>query len=176
MIIMDILIRHERKNDYDKIRKINDLAFGQENEGKMIDALRKTSDYNYLLSLIAESENKIMGHILFYPIKIKNKREEFTVLSLAPMAVHPEYQNKGIGRKLVERGIDIARENGYSAVIVVGHPKYYPRFGFTPASNWGIQLPFDVPDETFLALEIKENALKNCSGNVEYPKEFYDAM
>lgn len=173
---MDVSIRNERKNDYDEIRKINDLAFGQENEGKMIEALRKTSNYNHLLSLVAEIKNKIVGHILFYPIKIKNKEEKYKVLSLAPMAVHPEYQNQGIGSKLVKKGLERAKELDFSVVIVVGHPKYYPRFGFTPAKNWGIKLPFDVPNDVFLALELKENALRNCIGTVEYPKEYFDTM
>ena len=173
---MNILIREERKNDYAEIKKINDLAFGQENEGKMVEALRKTLDYNSKLSLVAETKDNIVGHILFYPIKIKNEKQEFTVLSLAPMAVHPNHQNKGIGVKLVERGIEVARESGFDAVIVVGHPKYYPRFGFKPASNWGIKLPFEVPDDVFLALELKENTLKNCNGTVDYPKEYHDAL
>jgi predicted N-acetyltransferase YhbS len=173
---MDILIREERKNDYDEIKKINDLAFGQENEGKMIEALRKTLDYNSKLLLVAERKEKIVGYILFYPIKIKNEIEEFTVLSLAPMAVYPEYQNKGIGSKLVKRGIEVAKKYDFNAVIVVGHPRYYPRFGFRPASNWGIKLPFNVPDNVFLALELKENSLKNCNGTVVYPKEYFDAM
>jgi predicted N-acetyltransferase YhbS len=173
---MDVIIRNEKKEDYNEIKRINDLAFGQENEGKMIEAFRKTKDYNNLLSLIAETKGKIIGHILFYPIKIKNKKEEYTVLSLAPMAVHPEFQNKGIGSKLVKRGLEIAKELNFGIVIVVGHPKYYPRFGFTPAKNWDITLPFDVPDDVFLALELNENALKYCSGTVEYPKEFFDAM
>jgi len=173
---MDVSIRDERKNDYDEIKKINDLAFGQENEGKMVEVLRKTLDYNPELSLVAEIKNKIVGYILFYPIKIKNKKGEFTVLSLAPMAVHPEYQNKGIGSKLVKSGIEIARGNGFGAVIVVGHPKYYPRFGFSHASKWGLKLPFDSPDDLFLALELKENYLKSCSGKVEYPKEYFDAL
>ena len=173
---MDVLIRNERKNDYNQIRKINGLAFGQENEGIMIDALRKTSDFNYLLSLVAEVKGRIVGHILLYPIKIKNENEEYTVLSLAPMAVHPEFQNKGIGIKLVKKGLAIAKETGFDAVIVVGHPKYYPRFGFTPAKKWNIKIPFEVPDDVFLALELKENALKKISGTVDFPKEFFDAM
>lgn len=173
---MDIKIRNEQLNDYDEIKKINELAFGQENEGKMIESLRKTSDYNASLSLVAEIKDKIVGHILFYPIKIKSEKGEYTILSLAPMAVHPEYQNKGIGSKLIKRGLAIAKETNFDAVIVVGHPKYYPRFGFKPASNWGIKLPFDVPDDVFLALELKDNALKNYKGKVEYPKEFYEAM
>ena len=173
---MYVLIRNETKQDYNIIRKINDLAFKQENEGKMVDALRKTKDFNHLLSLVAEIKDEIVGHILFYPIKIKNKNEEHTVLSLAPMAVHPKYQNKGIGSKLVKRGLEVAKNTGFGAVIVVGHPKYYPRFGFIPAKNWNIKLPFDVPDDVFLALELKKDSLKNCSGTVEFIKEYFDAM
>jgi predicted N-acetyltransferase YhbS len=173
---MDVSIREERKNDYDIIKKINDLAFGQKNEGKMVEELRKTSVFNSKLSLVSEINDNIVGHILFYPVKIKNRKEDSIVLSLAPMAVHPDYQNKGIGIKLVMRGIMVARQSGFNAVIVVGHPKYYPRFGFKPASIWGIQVPFEVPDEAFLALELKENSLKNCNGTVDYPKEYYDAL
>ncbi len=173
---MDIIIRNESKNDYDEIRKINDLAFGQENEGKMIESLRKTSDYNASLSLVAEIKDKIIGHILFYPIKIKKAEGEYTVLSLAPLAVRPEYQNKGIGSKLVKKGLEIAKETNFDVIIVVGHPKYYPRFGFEPASNWEIKLPIDAPNDVFLALELKDNALKNCNGKVEFPKEYYEAM
>ncbi|MCJ2513987.1 MAG: N-acetyltransferase [Candidatus Thermoplasmatota archaeon] len=173
---MDILIRGERKEDYDDIKKINDLAFGQENEGRMVEALRKTRGYNPKLSLVAELNNNIVGHILFYPIKIKNEKKEFTALSLAPMAVCPKYQNKGIGNKLVIKGIEVAREYGFGAVIVVGHPKYYPRFGFQPASNWRMQLPFDVPDDVFLALELRNNYLKSFRGKVEYPREYFDAL
>jgi len=173
---MDVIIRNETKKDYDQIRKINDLAFKQENEGKMVDALRKTTDFNYLLSLVAEIKGEIVGHILFYPLKIKNKNEEHTVLSLAPIAVHPKYQNKGIGSKLVKRGLEIAKDNGFDAVIVIGHPNYYPRFGFTPAKNWNIKLPFNAPDDVFLAIELKKDSLKNCSGTVEFTKEFFDAM
>jgi putative acetyltransferase len=173
---MEVYIRTERKNDYNQIRKINDLAFGQENEGKMIEALRKTLDYNASLSLIAEIKERIVGHILFYPIKIKNEKEEYTVLSLAPLAVHPQYQNKGIGSILVKKGLAVAKYTEFNAVIVVGHPKYYPRFGFKPASKWGIKLPIDAPDEVFMAFELKDDALKNCKGTVVFPKEYYDAM
>lgn len=173
---MDIKIRTERQNDYKEIKKINDLAFGQENEGKMIESLRKTLDYNASLSLVAEIKNKIVGHILFYPVKIKNEKEEYIVLSLAPLAVHPQYQNKGVGSKLVKRGIKSAKETNFDIILVVGHPKYYPRFGFKPASNWKIKLPIDAPDDAVLVLELKDNSLNNCSGIVEFPKEYYEAM
>jgi predicted N-acetyltransferase YhbS len=173
---MNITIRSESKNDYNQIRKINDLAFGQENEGKLIDSLREKSDFSNLLSIVAETNDEIVGHILFYPIKIKNDDLEHTILSLAPMAVQTEYQNKGIESRLVKKGLEIAKELGFAAVIVVGHPKYYPRFGFRSAKNWNLKLPFDVPEDVFLALELKENALKNISVIVNFPKEYFDAM
>jgi predicted N-acetyltransferase YhbS len=173
---MEIKIRSEEKEDYNEIRIINELAFNQKNEGKLVDDLRKKSDYNHLLSLVAETKGKIVGHILFYPIKIKNETDEFIVLSLAPMAVHPDFQNKGIGSKLVKRGLEAVKETGYDSVIVVGHPNYYPRFGFSPANKWNIKLPIECPDDVFLAIELEKDSLKNVSGLVEFPKEYYDCM
>jgi len=173
---MDIKIRNEEKDDYNEIRKINDLAFGQKNEGKLVDDLRKKLEFNHLLSLVAETKGRIVGHILFFPIKIKNENLEFIVLSLAPMAVHPDYQNKGIGSKLIKKGLKVAKDIGFDAVIVVGHPNYYPRFGFSPASKWNIKLPIECPDDVFLAIDLKKNSLKNVSGLVEFPKEYYDCM
>ena len=130
----------------------------------------------YELSFVAVVEDNIVGHILFFPIEIKNDLEIYTSLSLGPMAVHPDFQNKGIGTQLVTEGLKKAERFDYSSVIVVGHPKYYPRFGFKPASTWKLRLPMDVPDEAFMAVELKLDGLKNCSGIVEYPKEFWDAM
>jgi predicted N-acetyltransferase YhbS len=173
---MDIKIRSEEKDDYNEIKKINELAFDQKNEGKLVDDLRKKPDFNHLLSLVAKIKGKIVGHILFYPIKIKNEKKEHIVLSLAPIAVHPDFQNLGIGSKLVKRGLETAKETGSAAVIVVGHPNYYPRFGFSPASKWNIKLPIECPYDVFLAIELKKNSLKGVSGLVEFPKEYYDAM
>ena len=171
---MNILIRSEEKKDYDGIKKVNDLAFGQINEGIMIEKLRDNSDYISELSLVAVLDNEIIGHILFFPIKIKNESKINKSLSLAPMAVHPDFQNKGIGSKLVIEGLKKAMEFGYTSVIVVGHPNYYPRFGFKPASKWEIRLPLKVPDEAVMALELNPGSLKNCRGIVEYPKEYRD--
>ncbi len=90
------------------------------------------------------------------------------------MCVHPDYQRKGIGSKLVKEGLKRAREKGYRSVIVIGHPEYYPRFGFSKASKFDIKAPFDVPDNAFMALELVENALENVKGIVEYPKPFLE--
>ena len=142
----------------------------------MIEKLRDNPEYITKLSLVASIDGEIVGHILFFPVKIKSDSKIYKSLSLAPMAVHPDFQKKGIGSKLVIEGLKKAMEAGYESVIVVGHPNYYPRFGFKPASNWNIKLPIEIPDEVFMVVELKPDGLKNCSGIVEYPKEYEDAM
>jgi predicted N-acetyltransferase YhbS len=169
---MKIIIRSEVEEDYEEITKVHDRAFNQTNEGKIVENLRKTPSYISELSLVAEYEKKIVGHIFFYPIKINTDKRKCDSLALAPMSVHPDYQNKGIGSKLVEKGLTTAKKLGFKSAIVLGHSKYYPRFGFKRASKWGICAPFDVPDDVFLAIELERNGLHNCSGTVDYPKEF----
>jgi predicted N-acetyltransferase YhbS len=115
-----------------------------------------------------------VGHLLFYPISIKAAKNTFPTISLAPMAVHPNYQNKGIGTKLVIDGLLRCKDLNFDSVIVLGHPEYYPRFGFKPASQWNLYSDFEAPDEAFLALELKENTLANKSGKVVYPKEYLE--
>lgn len=169
---MKISIRAERKKDYKAIREVNDLAFGQTSESKLIETLRLTESFVPELSLVAEREDKIVGHILFYPVKIPSGKDSYTSLALAPLAVSPDYQRKGIGSRLIIEGLSVAKRLGYGSVIVVGHPEFYAMFGFQPASKWNIKASFDVSDDAFLALEIKEGSLNNVSGTVDYPEEF----
>lgn len=169
---MKFTIRTERKEDYQSIQNVNDLAFGQKNEGKLIGKLRMTKSFISELSLVAESENKIVGHILFYPVHIRSEEDSHISLALAPMAVHPDYQRKGIGSRLILEGLSSAKGLGYDSVIVLGHPEFYAMFGFQPASAWNIKAPFDVPGNAFLAVELIDSSLKNVSGTVEYPEEF----
>ena len=169
---MTITLRPETSKDYQEITRVNDLAFGQKNEGIIIESLRKNKNFVPELSIVAEKDGMIIGHILFFPIQIKSKDSSYKSVSLAPMAVLPEYQNQGIGGKLVRYGLEKCREKGYQSVIVLGHPEYYPRFGFEKASKWGIRPPFEAPDETFMAMELVEGGLKGVSGVVEYPEEY----
>ena len=173
---MNLKIRNETKKDFSTITNVNDLAFKQTNEGKLVESLRKSTSFVPELSLVALTDDKVVGHILFYPVKIKSAENEYETLSLAPMSVLPEYQHKGIGSKLVLAGLEKAKELGYKSVIVLGHPNYYPKFGFEPASRWKITAPFDAPDEAFIALELVEGELINKSGTVEYPHEFFEAL
>ena len=165
-------IRSELPNDYAAIKTVNDLAFGQPNEGTLVEKLRLNPYFIKELSLVAVDNSSVIGHILFFPIKIKSNSHVYASLALAPMAVLPDHQNKGIGGKLVGEGLRVAKELGFKSVIVVGHNDYYSRFGFAPASKWEIRSPFDVPDESFMAIPLIKDGLKAVSGVVEYPEEF----
>ena len=169
---MKVSIRSENKNDYSTISMVNDMAFGQENEGVLVEKLRKNKSFTKDLSLVACLGNEIVGHILFFPVSIKNKEEAFSTLALAPMSVIPELQGLGIGSQLVEKGLTKAKKLGHKSVIVLGHEEYYPKFGFKPAGTFNIKAPFDVPKNVFMALELVKDSLSTIEGTVEYPKEF----
>jgi len=166
-------IRPERPEDISSIYALNKSAFGQDNEARLVDALHESDVFIPELSLVAEINGEIVGHILFTRLKIVSgsgiKHES---LALAPMAVSPDRQRQGIGTKLVTHGLAKAKELGFDSVIVLGHKEYYPRFGFVPASRWNIKAPFKCSDAFFMALELREGSLKDVSGTVEYPQEF----
>ncbi len=171
---MDLIIRKENKNDLQNIYALNSLAFKRENEAKLVNLLRKGITFVPELSLVAEIDNNIVGHILFTKIKIiDNKENEIDSLALAPMAVKPSLQKNGIGGQLIKAGLNKAKELHYKSVIVLGHKHYYPKFGFVPTDRWNIKSPFDVPIEAFMGIELIEDGLKNVSGIVKYPEEFY---
>jgi predicted N-acetyltransferase YhbS len=172
---MDIALRKEEEKDYTEVESLLNKAFGQKNEGILVNRLRKNPDFIPKLSLVAEYKNIIVGYILFFPIIIVSGTIHHTSLALAPMAVLPDFQKKGIGKRLINTGLMRAKDAGFSSVIVLGHPEYYPRFGFKPASGYNIKPEFDVPDNVFLAKELKDGGLKNISGTVHYPEEFKEA-
>lgn len=165
-------IRPERPSDLEAIRALNDAAFGQPAEGRLVDALRRTAAFSPELSLVAENGQSLIGHILFTKVTVREDRAVHPALALAPMAVAPAWQRRGVGSALVDRGLREARAQGHAVVIVLGHPDYYPRFGFRPAGPLGIRSPFDAPEEAFLALELRPGALRGVRGTVEYPPEF----
>ena len=170
---MRVNIRQENTDDFNTVFEVNKLAFGQDNEANLVDLLRKSNSFIPELSLVAILDNKIVGHILFTKIQIENEDKSKTEsLALAPMAVRPEFQNKGIGGQLIKHGLEKARELQHKSVIVLGHEHYYPKFGFVPADKWNIKSPYDVPRNAFMALELVTDGLKNANGLVKYPKEF----
>lgn len=173
---MSYLIRPEKEGDCSQISEVHEMAFGTTAEAFLVLKLRKTIGFIHGLSLVAIDRDRVVGHILFYPVRIISRQgQPVTALSLAPMSVLPEYQRKGIGSALVREGLKRSKELGYGSVIVLGHAGYYPRFGFLPASRWQIICPFPAPDEAFMALELISGALKGTEGGVvEYPPEFYE--
>ena len=175
-IMIDIIIRKETSDDSEAIKELNNQAFCQKQEGELIENLRKKSEFVTELSLVAIHENRIIGHILYFPITIKTEKKVHSTLSLEPMAVMPDYQKKGVGGALIKAGLEKAKELGFISVVVLGHPEYYPRFGFRKASKWKIKEPFGVPDEVMMAIELQEGSLDCGGGMIDFPKEYYAAM
>jgi putative acetyltransferase len=174
----DLEIRPERPEEIAVIWEINRLAFGGEAEPNLVDKIRQSAGFIPQLSLVALRQGRIVGHILFSLIEIRmddRPDQPMPALALAPMAVHPDFQNRGIGSALVRKGLEICRDLGHAVVVVVGHPEYYPRFGFTSARTKGLEAPFPVPDEAFLAIEIVPGSLHGFRGSVIYPPAFEEA-
>ena len=168
------VVRPETKGDETGIRRINDQAFGQKEEGELVDKLRNRGALT--LSLVAVAGSQVVGHIAFSPVEIESKGSSFTAITLAPMAVLPGYQRKGIGSQLVRAGLEGCRRLGYELLFVLGHPDYYPRFGFVSAKQRGMDCEYEVPDEAWMVLELREGALAGKSGTVRFQPEFADAM
>lgn len=162
-------IREERKEDFEGVRRVNEGAFGQPAEADLVDALR--SGGAVTVSLVAEVKGLIVGHILFSPVTVQGA-DDLKAVGLGPMAVLPEHQRRGIGSLLIRKGLEYCRKAGIQAVVVLGHPDYYPRFGFRCASTWSVRCEFEAPDEAFLAIELTPNALSGKAGMVRYHPAF----
>lgn len=167
-----IIIRPETLEDYTVISEVNKLAFGQENEARLVENIRQAANFNPKLSLVAVKDEKVVGHILFSPITIQYPKGNIPALALAPVAVRPEFQNQSVGSQLVKRGLEECQRLGHKIVIVIGHPTYYTRFGFSSATAKGLEAPFPVPDEAFMILELIPGTLAGISGMVKYPPVF----
>lgn len=170
-----IHIRKEAPKDYDLVRIVNDQAFGQPEEGRIVDNIRKACKQT--LSLVAVSDENIVGHIFFSPAKILHNDSNVIGMGLAPMAVLPEFQNIGIGSMLVKEGLRREKAADCPFIVVLGHEHYYPRFGFERASKYGIKAQWEgVPDEAWMVLVLKKTVMAGVSGVVKYRSEFDIAM
>lgn len=167
-----IKYRPEKYSDRAAIFEINRLAFPEDNEARLVDMLRESESYVNGLSIVAEKDGEIVGHILFTKLTIESPEGDSVVLSLAPLAIKPDFQRQGIGSGLLKEGIKACKSSGYQAIVVVGHPEYYPRFGFISARKNGLEAPFPVPDEAFMVYELSPGSLDSISGIIRYPPEF----
>ena len=162
-------IRDETPEDYEAVYRVNALAFGQEGEAALVERLRGACPH---LSLVAVEGGRVVGHIFFSPVTVESDDAAFEAVGLAPMAVLPELQNQGVGSQLVRRGLEECARRGHEVVFVLGHPDYYPRFGFTPAGAKGLTCEYPAPDEAFMVAELRPGALAGRTGLVRYRPEF----
>jgi len=165
-----IVIRPEQPEDIATIHQIVAQAFRQPAETQLVDMLRRNG--KAIFSLVAEDNGRVVGHILFTEAVIDSAAGQLKGTGLAPLAVSPERQNEGIGSLLIEQGLKLCRKADYPFIVVLGHPEYYPRFGFVPASRFGIKSEYVVHDEVFMIIELREGSLAGFAGVVKYQPEF----
>lgn len=163
-------VRAEQPEDIEAIHRVNVAAFGRESEANLVDQLRGVAS---TFSFVAIESEQIVGHIFFSPVLIKEEcADDLAILGLAPVAVRPDYQRQGIGSLLIQHGLNECARLGFKAIVVLGSPKYYPRFGFIPAKEKGLGCEYTVPDEAFMVLELDRGALEVCVGTLQYRSEF----
>jgi putative acetyltransferase len=165
---MSLIVRPETPADRAAIREVNRLAFGQEQEAWLVDALREAGYVR--ASLVAEADGRVVGHVLWSALSIDTGGGTVPALALAPMAVLPSHQRRGIGSRLVREGLRACRDAGHRVVIVLGHPAFYPRFGFSAKLAERLKSPFSGP--AFMAVELVPGALEGVEGEVRYPPPF----
>jgi putative acetyltransferase len=164
-----MIIRDERPGDAERIRAVNLAAFETSTEADLVDALRRQA--TPLVSLVAEEEANVIGHILFSPVTLASE-PGLALMGLAPMAVAPSRQRQGVGSRLVREGLERCRQLNVAAVVVLGHAEYYPRFGFLPAARLALRSQYDVPEEVFMVRELRDGALNGVAGTIRYHPVF----
>ncbi|MDH3513308.1 MAG: N-acetyltransferase [Gammaproteobacteria bacterium] len=164
-----MLIRDEEQQDRAAVHAVNASAFETPAEADLADALREQA--HPVISLVAVDDGTIVGHIMFSPVSLSG-HPDLRIMGLAPMAVTPEYQRQGIGSALVHAGLDRCKQLGFGAVVVLGHPEYYPRFGFLPSKHFGIRSEYEVPEEVFMVLELLSGYFLGVSGTIKFHAAF----
>jgi putative acetyltransferase len=164
-----ITVRDEHPADSAAVRRVNVAAFERDAEADLVDALRRQA--RPLVSLVAEHAGEVVGHILFTPVTLAGQ-PQLRIMGLAPLAVLPALQRQGVGSALTRAGLARCAEQGADAVVVLGHPDYYPRFGFAPAAARGLRCEYDVPDDAFMVMELRAGALRGAHGTLAYHPAF----
>jgi putative acetyltransferase len=163
-------VRFEAPGDADEIRAVLEQAFGGPAEAGLVESLRRALPSP--ISLVAVEDCRVVGHIFFSPVTVVSSNATFDAIALGPMAVVPDRQNAGVGSTLVRAGLDECWRRGERVAFVLGHPKFYARFGFRPARPLGVDCEFSVPDEVFMVAELEPGALSGRTGTVHYRPEF----
>jgi putative acetyltransferase len=170
-----MIIRAETPGDYPGVAHVNNAAFNEDNEALLIDLIRQTDLFVPALSLVAVEDDHVVGHVMFSYVTLETPTGEIWILDLAPLAVHPDHQNQGVGTALTEHGLELVEALGEPLVLVEGIPSYYPRFGFERASLHRITPPSPkIPDEAFM-VKLLPRYDPSYRGRVRYPPAFYEA-
>lgn len=168
-----LVIRPEESKDYAAVYEAVSAAFETTAEAELVKLLRSVSE---VISLVAEINSQIIGHIMFSPVSLIDEQTnpiDIKIAGLAPVAVAPAHQKTGVGKALIEAGLETCQKKGFVACFLLGHPNYYPKFGFSPAfSTFSIQSTYNVPDPVFMALELQSGALEGLSGIIHYHSTF----
>ncbi len=167
---VSVTVRREVQGDHAAVHRINRLAFDREAEAELVDTLRIAA--SPFVSLVAVMGEEVIGHIFFSPVTLEPPVGKARGMGLAPMAVHPDYQRRGVGSMLVRDGLAACEKLGFGFVVVLGHPEYYPRFGFVPASSKGLLCEYDAPDEAFMVIEFRSGLFGNTRSVVKYHAAF----
>ena len=167
-----VIVRPEQPGDRAFVRAVNLSAFDTRAEADLVDALREQA--NPVVSLVAEEGSHVVGHIMFSPVALAG-HPELRIMGLAPMAVVPAHQREGIGSALVRAGLERCGELGFGAVVVLGHPAYYPRFGFRPSTTYGVRSEYEAPADAFMLIELQPGYMHGASGTVRFHEAFADA-
>lgn len=168
-----MVVRDETVQDHAAVYEIISAAFGRSDEAELVNRLRYLTG---IISLVAELNGSIIGHIMFSPVRLIQdgmEVEDAHIAGLAPVSVFPSHQKTGVGKTLIQAGLNRCIESGYVACVLLGNPDYYPKFGFQPAlPTFGIRSNYNVPDPVFMALELVDGSLKGKRGTIYYHPTF----
>ncbi|MBN1882882.1 MAG: N-acetyltransferase [Deltaproteobacteria bacterium] len=171
-----VTIRREEESDRKEVYFLTEQAFRSDEEPRLVDRIRESDDFIHELSLVAIDDDTLVGHIIFSVMTIQTEGEDIPALCLGPVSVVPEYQRRGIGSKLVRHGLAECQRLGYHIIVLVGHPEYYPRFGFRPANERGLSVDGDIPPDAFMVYEGISGALDGVTGKVVFSPAFDGMM
>jgi putative acetyltransferase len=164
-------IRPEEPKDSSNVYTVNESAFDTPAEANLVEALRREA--HPIISLVAEDEETIVGHVMFSPVTLIG-HPDLKIMGLGPVAVVPERQRMGIGTILIKTGMEKCKELGFGAIVVLGYPEYYPRFGFIPSVRYGIRSEYNVPEDVFMVTEFQPDYLQGSTGIIQYHPSFND--
>ena len=167
--IKKLQIREAVETDLNDVLQIERLAFGYEKEADLVRGLLYDLSAKPVLSLLAFQKNRALGHILFTTAQLSGSQDSASIVILAPLAIVPDAQKQGIGGKLIKKGLELLSKSGVDLVFVLGHPEYYPRYGFKPAGDLGFEAPYPIPDvhaNAWMVQALRSGLIGSVSGKV----------